>query len=237
MIDFKGVAYEGVESDVTGGTWYQFSGKPETFPIPYFTKQKILATTELPEAYIVPPEWTDVIERLGFHGIEYGTLESPARIEVSSYRFANAKWQQNPYEGRHPVRFDVEPIVETRVFPAGSAVIDMNQRRAQVIAHILEPAGPDSYLQWGFFDPIFEQKEYADSYVMERFAREMLRTDEALRKAFEEKKAADPEFAKDPDRIVSWFYQRTPYWDDRKDVYPVGKIVDRAVLAGLDVRR
>jgi hypothetical protein len=237
MIDFMGVECEEVKSDVSGGTWYRFSGEPRTLRIPYFAKQKITATADLPEAYIVPPEWTDVIDRLAFHGIESRRLASPATIEVHSYRFTNPRWQQNPYEGRHPVRFDLEPIVEKRTFPAGSVVVDMNQRRARVIAHILEPDGPDSYVQWGFFDSIFEQKEYADSYVMEKMAREMLEKDDALRTEFEKKKSSDPEFAKDPDRILNWFYQRTPYWDSRKDVYPVGKIVDRAVIDRLDTCR
>ncbi|MBP2681399.1 MAG: Zinc carboxypeptidase, partial [Candidatus Krumholzibacteriota bacterium] len=237
MIDFAGVAYVTEKSDLTGGSWYRFSGTPETFKIPYFSKQRVTETAQLPEAYIVPPEWKSVIDRLAFHGIALRRLEGAATLEVQSYRFENAKWQEAPYEGRHPAKFDVTPITETRTFPAGSVVIDMAQHRSQVAAHILEPMGPDSYVQWGFFDAIFEQKEYTDAYVMEKKAREMLAKDGTLKKEFEEKKASDPEFAKSPERIINWFYQHSPYWDDRKDVYPVGKIVDRAAVDGLRTRR
>ena len=31
-------------------------------------------------------------------------------------------------------------------------------------------------------------------------------------------------------QMLNWFYMQTPYWDDRKDVYPVGKIYSRDVL-------
>ena len=237
MIDFKGVAYDTAKSDLTGGTWYQFSGKPETFKIPYFSKQNVTVTTQLPEAYIIPPEWGSVIDRLAVHGIEFKRLGRPETLEVQSYRFTNPEWQEAPYEGRHPVKFDVESITETRTYPAGSVVIDMAQRRSQVAAHVLEPTGPDSYVQWGFFDPIFEQKEYTDAYVMERKAREMLEKDAALKKAFEDKQASDPEFAKHPGWIINWFYQHSPYWDDRKDVYPVGRIVDRAAVDRLQTAR
>ena len=41
------------------------------------------------------------------------------------------------------------------------------------------------------------------------------------------------EFAGDQGRVLDWFYQRSLYWDDRKDVYPVGKIFDRNVLSRL----
>jgi len=123
--------------------------------------------------------------------------------------------------------------VEERTFPARSVVVDMNQRRARVVAHILEPDGPDSFVRWGFFDAVFEQKEYADSYVMEKVAREMLAEDESLRDEFEKKKTDDPEFASSPRRILNWFYQRTPYWDPRKNVYPIGKILERGTVDAL----
>jgi murein tripeptide amidase MpaA len=237
FFEFKGIEYETVKSDLTGGNWYQFTGKPETFTIPYFNKQKITATAHLPEAYIVPPEWEDVIRRIEAHGIEFRRLSAPATLEVHSYRFKNYEWQAEPYEGRHPAKFDSEPIVETRTFPAGSVVIDMNQSASQVAAHILEPTGPDSYVLWGLFDAIFEQKEYTDGYVMEKMAREMLAKDDSLRVRFEAKKAADPEFAKQPRSIINWFYQQTPYWDDRKDVYPVGMVFDRKVIEYLPLGR
>jgi hypothetical protein len=237
LIAFKGVSYDTLTSDLTGGKWYQFTGKPETFTIPFFNKQKITATASLPEAYIVPPEWTAVIQRLAIHGVEFRQLSAPATLEVRSYRFENYKWQEEPYEGRHPVKFEAKPVVETRTYPAGSVVVDMNQRASQVAAHILEPMGPDSYLQWGFFDAVFEQKEYTDADVIEKKGREMLARDESLRKELEAKKAADPEFAKHPGRIRNWLYQHSPYWDDRKDVYPDGMIVDRKLIDYLPLKR
>ena len=60
------------------------------------------------------------------------------------------------------------------IFLKGSLIIDMNQRAAQVIMHLLEPMAPDALVRWGFFNSIFEQKEYAESYVIEKIAREMI---------------------------------------------------------------
>jgi hypothetical protein len=225
-IDFKGIDFEAIESELTGGTWYRFNGKPVTFEVSYLDRQVPTVEVDLPEAYIVPPEWQEVIERLELHGVELDHLEEPRTLAVSSYRFENVSWRERPLEGRHPVSFEVLEIREERVYPAGSVVVDMNQPAAQVAAHILEPQGPDSYVYWGFFDAIFEQKEYAESYVMEAMARDMLAADDSLRREFEEKKETEPEFAGNPRTILNWFYQHTPYWDRWKDVYPVGKIFD-----------
>ena len=55
-------------------------------------------------------------------------------------------------------------------------------------------------------------------------AREMLAKDAKLKTEFEQKKNTDPEFASNPRAILNWFYIKTPYWDQRLNVYPVGKI-------------
>ena len=69
MIDFLGFEYDVVDSDVTGGKWHRYSDRPATFRIPLFNGLEPAASAELPVAYIVPAEWTDVIERLSLHGV------------------------------------------------------------------------------------------------------------------------------------------------------------------------
>jgi hypothetical protein len=119
-------------------------------------------------------------------------------------------------------------VVEERAFPAGSAVVDMAQRAARVAAHILEPEAVDSYARWGFFDTIFERKEYIESYVIEELAREMLAADDTLAAAFDAWRAENPDA--DPWTARWWFYRRTPFWDQRMNLYPVGRIMERAVV-------
>ncbi len=233
MIDFLGVSYKQIKSDLSGGQWFQYSDKPATFHIPYFNKQLPVAQVHLPEAYIIPPEWTSIIKRLSLQGVTYFKLTAPKTVTVESYKFSDVKWQERPFEGRHTLTFKQAEIEQTRTFPAGSVVIDMNQRAARVAAHILEPQAPDSYLFWGFFDTIFEQKEYAETYVMEKMARRMLAENPKLKTQFENKKANDAEFAKSPRAILNWFYKMSPYWDERINVYPVGKIMDDQVVQAL----
>ncbi|NIM65325.1 MAG: peptidase M14 [Candidatus Latescibacteria bacterium] len=236
MVDFLGLEYEVEKSDLTGGLWHRYSDKPVTYRIPYFNKQEPATTVALPEAYIIPTEWTEVIDRLALHGVEFNLLEQPHTIKVKSYRFNNIDWRTRPYEGRHMVQFEQVQIEEERTYPAGSAVVDMNQRAARVAAHILEPEAPDSYLRWDFFDTIFERKEYTETYVMEAMAREMLASDPDLKEEFEQKVAEDSTFVGNQWAVLNWFYERTPYWDDRKDVYPVGKIFNRDIVNRLRIR-
>lgn len=230
MVDFLGRRYEVATSDLTGGEWVRYGPEPQTWRLPYFHRPVPKATVDLPEAYLIPPEWSDVIERLQLHGVALRRLERPATLTVTSSRLLDPRWAEQPYEGRHPLTCAVEDFVEERTFPAGTAVVDLAQRAARVIVHALEARSEESFLAWGFFDTVFEQKEYAENYVMEARAREMLAADPALAAEFAAQKAADPAFAADQQAILDWFFRRTPYWDARIGVYPVAKVTEQALI-------
>jgi hypothetical protein len=231
MVDFLGVEYTAVKSEISGGNWFKYSKEPATFRIPCFSSTRPIAMAKLPYAYIVPAEWKTVIDRLKIHGIKLTELSRDEVVKVSTCRFKNPKWQVNSYEGRHPLtNIEYEEIEETRMFPAGSVIVEPTQPAGRIIPEILEPRGDGSYVYWGFFDAAFEQKEYGESYVLEKMAAEMLAKDPALKREFEQKKAADSVFAENPQLILNWFYNKSPYSDERKGIYPVGKIYDRNIL-------
>jgi hypothetical protein len=225
MVIFKGIDYTVDESEITGGPWFKYGDKPIDMELPFFNKLEPIKSVKLPDAYIISPEWTEIIYRLEIHGIELTELEHDTSIIVKSYKFSNIEFGHEPYEGRQKVTsFDIKEIEEERFYPSGSYIIDMNQRTARIIAHILEPEAPDSYLQWGFFNTIFEQKEYGETYVMEKMAREMFVNDPDLLDEFNQFKKENPEIANNQWLLCNWLYSKTPYWDARKDVYPIGKI-------------
>jgi hypothetical protein len=51
----------------------------------------------------------------------------------------------------------------------------------------------------------------------------MLATDPRLRKEFEARLRSDRKFAADPEARLKWFYARTPYYDMRYLLYPIGR--------------
>ena len=62
-----------------------------------------------------------------------------------------------------------------------------------------------------------------EAYIMEPMAKKMLEDSPALQKEFEEKKAADKAFANNQYAILTWFYSKTNYYDERYLLYPVGR--------------
>ena len=227
---FKGVKSAIEHSDISGGEKIVYSKEPATITAPYFDEVRPTDSAMVPVYYLIPPSWPKVIEVLRAHNVQMTTLRSSVTLPVQSYRFSDAVWQERPFEGRHPVKFKSELITEERTFPEGTWVVPTSQRTGKVLMNLLEPKGPDSFVGWGFFDPIFEQKEYAEDYVLEPMAQSMLSTDPKLKMEFEAKLAADSTFAKSQSARLNFFYRHSPYWDSTIGVYPVARIMSNEQL-------
>jgi hypothetical protein len=156
--------------------------------------------------------------------------------KVQTWQCGGMQWNRPPFEGRHPMfagetgnepgkfgQCDLED--KTLTFPAGSAVVPLNQRLSKVAIEWLEPEAPDSAMAWGYFDSIFEQKEYGEAYVVEKLAREMMAKDPKLKQEFADKVASDLKFAASPSARLNFFYDRSPWGKaNRVGEYPVGRL-------------
>jgi len=235
---FHGYQYMRALSEISGVMWVQYSHVPWNVTLPLATGVKVTASTTPPAAYIVPPQWTQVIDVLTAHGVTLRRTTAPWTGKVERYRCSGMTWQDKPFEGRHPI-FPGEDAgampgrygqctltTETLTFPAGSVVVPLNQRLSKVAIHWLEPDAPDSALRWGFFDAIFEQKEYGEAYVLEKLARDNMAKDPALKAEFEHRVQSDPRFAASPDARLAFFYERSPwYLPNHVGEYPVGRLL------------
>ncbi len=219
----KAVEYKLEDSAISGGKKIVYGTKPTEITVKKFDDAKINAAIAPPLYYIIPPQWQEAIERLEAHGVKFEKIKQPLTVEVESYRLTEPKWAANPFENRLPLSFKSASITETRTFPAKSVLVPLAQETGNVAIHLLEPNSTDSLVYWGFFNAIFEAKEYFSDYIMEKIAAEMLAKDENLRREFEEK-LKDETFAKSARMRLNFFYQRSPYADKRIGVYPVGRI-------------
>src|SRR5262249_25971095 len=139
----------------------------------------------VPRGYIVGPQWTAAISRLKAHGLPMYRLPQAATLSVETYHFRDVHWKERPFEGRHEATFQADLVREERNYPAGSIVVPTSNAMGKLVMHLLEPMAPDSLVSWGFFDAIFEQREYFENYAMAPIADQMLKSDAKLREAFE----------------------------------------------------
>ena len=220
--DFKGVASTTYRSAASGGQEIRWLGRPISQAMPVWTEVPDKIVT-LPAAWWVPATNPEVIALLKLHGIEHETIREPRAVKVDMVRLAGVKTRRAD-EGHIPIEVEAfTHSVRGEHYPAGSVRVPSVQPLGLLAAAMLEPEGPDSLLQWNFFPEILMRTEYIEGYAIAPLAERMLAADPALKKEFEAKLRADPKFAKDPDARLGWFYERTPYYDERYLLYPVGR--------------
>jgi hypothetical protein len=217
-----GIESQVQKSKITNGEFVQWLGKPVTQEVPYFRSNVPDMKARRPKAYWVPSTYKDVIEKLKLHGIKVEFITQPTTVELSMYKINDYKFSNQPFEGHVGVTAKAEARTVKETFYPGAVKIDLDQPKSDLIMHLLEPHSPDSFLQWGYFAEIFNRTEYIETYAMEPLAQEMLRKDPNLASEFEKKKLEDPEFVNQPHEVYRWFYQRSPYFDSRWLLYPVG---------------
>ncbi len=236
-VAFRGYRFVREPSEISGGVRLEYRHEPWNAELPVPQGVRVSTAVRPPAAYIVPPGWPRVVEVLDVHGVLHRKTNARWTGTVEQYRCSGMRWPSRPFEGRHPILRggpvdsaagafgDCVLSTGTLTFPAGSAVVPLDQRRSRVAIHWLEPMAPDSALRWGFFDPIFEVKEHGEGYVLERLAREMLDRDPALKEAFDARLRSDSVFAADPAARLEFFFERSP-WGRANHVgeYPVGRL-------------
>ncbi len=222
--DFLGVEYERVPSAISGALVTRYhSSMPQTWTIPLFSELVPSASAHVPlGGYVVPAAFADEIAPLlDLHGVAYSRLPVAAKISGESWRATEVTFATAPFENRFAPTAKGAWAKDTRDESSGSLFVPTAQPRARLVTMLFDPAGPDSFLQWGFFNACFERKEYMEAYVAEDVAQKMLARDPALAAEFAVKLAKDPAFAKDPAARLDFFYKRHPAWDDRLNLYPV----------------
>lgn len=233
---FKGYKIFEEFSDITGSSILKYSNEPEEFDLPIYNDVEMVRVVKFPYAYFIPSEFKEIIRRLKLHGIKGITLQKDCTAVVEKYRFHNSKFSSDPYEGRMLAEFETELFTEETQLKKNSFIVQTAQRTLRVIANLLEPDAPDSLAKWGFFNAFFERKEYAENYLFDSIAKNLLETDHALKKRFEYLIETDEEFRNSPAERMDFIYRNSPYFDKREKIYPIFRISDREVFNSLSIR-
>jgi hypothetical protein len=222
--ELKGYAFTLSHSAISDSDWIQYDPtRPQRYAIPNWNGLLPDVSVAPPAAYAIPAQWTAVIDRLDAHGIAYRRLAQPTRVDAQGYQLDQPQWAAKPFEGHLMLRtFEQHAVPRAVTLPAGSVIVPLDQRAADVAIELLEPQAPDSLLRWGYLDAIFEPKEYGEPRVLEKLAREMLARDPALKAAFERRLHEDPAFAANPGARLMFFFERSPWYAAQQvGAYPV----------------
>jgi len=222
---FKGILYDTYQSVASGRPELRWLGQPDPvlWQVPYYGSSPTL-TLKRPTAYWVPSYRADIIERLKTHGVQMETLAAPRTVAVDMLRLVDPKVSARTNEGHVPITVgEVRAEAKDWTFPVGSVRVPTDQPMGDVAILLLEPQSSESFFAWGMFPEVLNRVEYIEAYAIAPLAEKMLAADPALKAEFEAKLEAEPAFAADGDARLAWFYERTPFYDQRFRLYPVGR--------------
>ncbi len=129
--------------------------KTDTFKdytLPYLAKTIPTRSVSLPEAYVLLPYHTEVLENLTNHGIIVERITKPVQLPVEVFKMKEIKPDQRLYQGHVIVHIKGDYAADTLTIPQDSYFISMNQPLARLIPVLLEPESVDSLASWGFFN-------------------------------------------------------------------------------------
>jgi hypothetical protein len=220
--EFLGIEWESYDSPISGKRQVRYLGRPLTQKLPVYTDHATLSVAR-PVAYWIPPQWSEIGTRLRQHGIRVDRIDAPVRKSLRYYRLRGAQLGAAPNEGRAMVSLEgVASEVKEEVWPAGSLRVSTDQPLGDLAMVMLEPQSEDSLFAWGYLLEPLQRTEYIEGYVLEPMARKMLADDPALAAAWKEA-LRDPQFAADPIRRLTWFYERAGLSDERYLLYPIAR--------------
>ena len=225
IIQFRG--YEGkiIDSKVTNGKRLTYdTTKPYLEPVNYYNEFRPTKETTIPKAYILRQGWRRVIERLNNNQISYTQFEKDTTLVVETMHVDNYKTRTSAYEG-HYLHYNTSIKIDSIAvhFYKGDLYIPVNQKGARYLMETLEPEATDSFFNWNFFDTVLQQKEGYSGYVFEDVAEQILKENTLIEDAFEAKKAANKDFAKNPRAQLNFIYKRSLHYEKAHLLLPIYK--------------
>ena len=225
-LSFKGFKSYIQKSEVTGlDQLYYDDSQPYTKEIPFYNYYIAKDSIRVPKAYLIPQAWQGVIARLKANELILEPAQKDTLLEVTAYRVKDFKTLSKPFEG-HYLHYETK-IQKEKILKQvrkGDIWVPARQPGINYILETLEPTAPDSFFNWNFFDSVLQQKEHFSPYVFDQTAAELLRENPTLKRAFEAKKATDPNFKENAYQQLDWLHKQSKHYEKAHLLYPIFRL-------------
>ncbi|WP_339626696.1 M14 family metallopeptidase [uncultured Winogradskyella sp.] len=225
-LKFKGYEGEMIMSELTGAKRLKYDiSKPFTKDVKYQNYFKPTTEVTIPTAYIIPQGWYNVIDLLKLNNVEFTQIKNDTILTVQSYKIDNYKTRTAAYEGHYLHYNTTVKTTDVKLnFKQGDYMVNTNQKAMRYLLETLEPAAPDSFFNWNFFDTILQQKEGFSPYVWEDKAQMLLKTNPKLQIEYNIKISYEEDFANNWYAQLDWLHKQSGNYEKAHLQYPVYRL-------------
>jgi hypothetical protein len=251
QIALQGYHYQVHEqAPVSGGRGISYDlTKPTTWQIPLFNHLRPVpeGMQALPEGgYLIPAGWASVVRPyLQHHGLVHQVLPRAFKqVHVDSMRVQDndVLYEPQPFQGRMRTQVNGRWHPDVVDLSRGALYVPLNQPRALLVAHLLEPWAPDSLSSWGTFNTAYELSDYMAGHRELEVARWMVAQHPLIRTLFgqavfeqlpqwrhefETRLQRDPAFAADPRARLDYWMSKLPPHDPGYNLYPIMRVTSK----------
>jgi hypothetical protein len=223
---FKGFEGSRIASNLTGADRLKYDDtKPFTKDVTYYNNFTPSDSVTIPSSYIIPQGYWDIVNLLRANKVKVDRLDKDTIVSAVVYHIKNYETVRSPYEG-HYLHYNTQVENSTEAFLAktGDYIVNTQQEGVRYIIETLEPAAPDSFFNWNFFDTILQQKEGFSPYVWEDKAEVFLSENPEIKKEFEAKKATEPDFKSNWYTQLDWIHKQSPNYEKAHLRYPIIRV-------------
>ncbi len=107
---------------------------------------------ERPKGYIIEANQNEIIEKLKILGAELEFISEDRVFTVEIYVIKSYERSSVKYEKMHQQSVSIDLRTEEKTIEKGSVLVSMNQRRANLLAEVLEPEAPNSFISFGVLE-------------------------------------------------------------------------------------
>lgn len=115
-------------------------------------KAKPVLERPRPQAYLILPEQTKLIEKLKILGLEVDELENDKNLQVENYTVISKTISPDEEEGfkEQEVETTVQKIQKN--FPKGTFIVYLNQKNAKMATEVLEPESENGFVKFHVYE-------------------------------------------------------------------------------------
>jgi murein tripeptide amidase MpaA len=245
MVDILGYKYDILDpAPIVGGRHISYKlEEAEIWHTPFYDdvhpiKQSIIT---LPESgYLIPLAWAEIVKPyLDLHQLSYKTLKTNSfNVQVQAIRLQpeNVVFESSSFQGRQMTYVTGEWGPHITTIQKGSIFVPINQAKSNLVAHLLEPKGPDSMSSWGLFNTAYEISDYVANHrafelinwmnnehnkIKELYGEGTYQQLPKLKSEYEQKMLSDESFRVDPSARLNFWISALPQQDLSLNLYPI----------------
>ncbi|UCD24817.1 MAG: M14 family metallopeptidase [Gemmatimonadota bacterium] len=117
-------------------------------------------TERVPTTYIVPGELTDVLTKLGDHGVRWTELTTPFSGTVERFVIDSTTVSAREFQGHNERTLYGRYEEAESTIPAGAVMVSLDQPLGRLAFYLLEPRSDDGLVNWNVLDEALEGAEY-----------------------------------------------------------------------------